>query len=375
LLLLPFGLIKRYPGKFGLLFKYSALASLVFVVTVNLFGGVLYGLRAAQGAVATQANPQIALAKGFFDTLDRNAEEYANLGKELFGPTLEQLRGNTDEQPATVLIANGQKIIKDAGVFISTAKAFKKITFVFGYVPIILTVVTLVLFGLAIKPTLIEIIKMPIRAASGEASVGREVMAQSGRRVLGEFKSAAGTIVVLVLITMIAGFMLGQICAPALSALISYFSAAVTYLQFVTGAKSGLVFLALFGVILFLILNLAVIILSMSFFIGKSQKIFQQRFNEGVPIATHSRFFKWGIPAVLLIQVFPVLFMLAAGKFLDAINEKITRGATSADQVPWGKFMLAGPLFLVAGFLILFWAVRGFKAIGYLQSYKVKKSK
>ena len=372
LLLLPFGLLKKYPGKAGLLFKYSALAALVFVITVNLFGGVLYGLRAAQGAVATQANPQIALAAGFFDTLDEHADDYAVLGKELFAPTLEQLRGNSDEQPATVLIANGQKIVKDAKVFITIAKAFKQISFIFGYLPIILTVVTLVLFGLAIRPTLTEIVKMPVRAASGEAGVGREVMSQSIRRVIGEFKAAAGTIGVLVVITMLAGFILGRICGPALDALINYFSAAVTYLQFVKSASSGLVFIALFGVIFFLVLNLAVIILSMSFFIGKCQKIFQHRFNDGAPLSTHRNFFKWGVLSVLLIQLFPMVFIIVAQKGLNAINDKITAGATSADDVAWSKFMMAGPLFLVVAFLLFFWAARGFKAIKFLQGYKVK---
>jgi large-conductance mechanosensitive channel len=372
LLLLPLAMLKNYPGRAGVLFKYSAFAALVFVVTVNLFGGVLYGLRAAQGAVASQANPQIALAKGFFDTLDEHAADYAVMGKELFGPTLEQLRGNTDEQPATVLIANGMKIVKDAKIFMTVAKAFKKISFLFGYLPIILTVVTLVLFGLAIRPTLTAIVKMPMRAASGEAGVGREVMQQSMQRVLGEFKAALGTIGVLVLITLVAGFILGRVCAPALDALINYFSASVSYLQFVTGAKSGLVFLALFGVIFFLVLNLAVIILSMSFFLGKCQKIFQHRFNDGAPLATHRNFFKWGVPSVLLIQIFPLVFVIVAQKGLSAINSKLLAGATSADSIAWNKLLMAGPIFLVVAFIVLFWAVRGVKAIKFLQGYQVK---
>ena len=33
--------------------------------------------------------------------------------------------------------------------------------------------------------------------------------------------------------------------------------------------------------------------------------------------------------------------------------------------------MLAGPLFLVFGYLIIFWAARGLKAIVFLQRYKV----
>ncbi len=43
LLLMPLFLRSRYPGKGRLLFKYSALAAVVFVVTINLFGAVLHG--------------------------------------------------------------------------------------------------------------------------------------------------------------------------------------------------------------------------------------------------------------------------------------------------------------------------------------------
>ncbi|MDB4958224.1 MAG: hypothetical protein JWO36_5793, partial [Myxococcales bacterium] len=167
-------------------------------------------------------------------------------------------------------------------------------------------------------------------------------------------------------------FVLGQIVKPAIDALLNYFSLAVQYLQFVEGASSGLVFLTLFGVILFLVFNLAALIVSMSFFLGKSQKIFQQKFNDGVPVATHKRFFTWGLPSVLLVQVFPWLFVVIAEKILHEINARLLDGVTDADKVPWGKIMLAGPVFLVVGFVLLFWAARGMKAIGFLFGYKVK---
>jgi hypothetical protein len=130
------------------------------------------------------------------------------------------------------------------------------------------------------------------------------------------------------------------------------------------------VFLTLFGVMLFLVLNLATLILSMSFFLGQSRKIFQARFNEGTPIASHARFFKWGIPSVLFVQLFPLLFVFVAEASLDKINSSLW--SQDADAVPWTKLMLAGPLFLVVAFALAFWAARGFKAIGFLASYKVK---
>jgi hypothetical protein len=373
LLVIPLVVGKRYPGKSGVLFKYSALAAVTFFVTVNLFGGVLMGMRTAQGALGNLTNPSLAIASGTFDTLHDNAEDYIVMGKELFVPTLEQLQGNSEEQPSALILANGQKIVKDAKVFVAIANMFKKVDFVFKILPIILFCVTMILFGLAIRPTLTEIVKLPMRAATGEAGVGREVTKRAMRRVWGELLATACTVAVLAGLTFVSAFVLGQIVKPAIDALLNYFSLAVSYLQFVDTASSGLVFLTLFGVILFLVLNLATLILSMSFFLGKSQKIFQQRFNEGVPVSHHKRFFKWGIPAVLLVQAFPWLFVVIAQKVLHAINASLLDGIVDADKVSWSKIMLAGPAFLVIGFAVTFWAVRGAKAIGFLQSYKVKQ--
>jgi hypothetical protein len=371
LLLTPLFLRKKYPGKTGMMFKYSALASLTFFLTVNLFGGVLMGMKTVQGQLGDMTNPTLAIAGGTFDTLDQNAERYITMGRELFMPTLRALEGNSDEQPAVLILQNGQKVIKKAQVFVAMAKTFKSVSWVFGYISIILFLLTMVLFAKAIKPTLTEIIKLPARAAAGHAGVGRDVTKQAMRRIWGEMLASICTIGVLVGITLLSAFVLGQVIVPAIDTLLTYFSLAVQYLQFMEDASSGVVFLTLFAVILFLVFNLATLILSTGFFLGKTQKIFQQRFNEGVPVSTHKRFFKWGIPAVVFVQLFPLLFVLVANKCVDKINDSLVSGVLDADKVPWGKLLLAGPAFLVGGYALMFWGVRGFKAIGFLFKYKV----
>jgi hypothetical protein len=199
-----------------------------FFVTVNLFGGVLYGMKTAQSALGSSTNPALAIASGTFETLYDNAEDYLHMGKELFVPTLMQLEGNSDEQPAARILENGKKIVNDARVFAAMGRLFKKVDFVFQVLPILLFFVTMILFGLAIRPTLTEIVKLPMRAASGEAGVGKETTQRAIARVLGELKATACTIGVLVLLTLVSATILGQIVKPALDSLLRYFSLAVS---------------------------------------------------------------------------------------------------------------------------------------------------
>ena len=179
---------------------------------------MLFGLRSVQGAMSNYTNPSIAIAGGTFDTLDHNAEEFVITGKELFLPTIEQMRNHPDEQPAVLLLENGIKIVQDAKVFLSMAKMFEKVDFVFGILPILLTIVTLILFVLAIKPTLIEIIKLPAAAAAGQRGVGRDVVTRSMQRVKGELLATLCTVGVLVVLTLVSSFVLGKIVEPAIGA-------------------------------------------------------------------------------------------------------------------------------------------------------------
>jgi len=281
------------------------------------------------------------------------------------------MRNHPDEQPSALILENGQKIIKDAKVFLSIKRMIKKVDFVFGVLPIVLLIVTMILFVMAILPTLREIIQLPAQAARGYGGAGREVVRNALRRVRGELLATMCTIGVLIVMTFLSAIVLGQLVGPILDVLLRYFALSVTYLQFKEGASSGLVFVTLFGVILFLVLNLACLILSMSFFLGKCQKIFQVRFNDGSPLIRHLTFWKWGVPSVVLVQLFPLVFALLAGVGLEWINDRVMSGAHDADSVSWGTLMLAGPAFLVVAYIALFWAARGVAAIKFLAGYKV----
>ncbi|MBL0219538.1 MAG: hypothetical protein IPQ07_37440 [Myxococcales bacterium] len=87
-------------------------------------------------------------------------------------PTVEEIRNSPDEQPERVAARERPQDRRDAKVFLSIAKMFKKVEFVFA-VPLIILIRVAQLFVLVIGPRLTEIIKLLARASSGEAGGGR----------------------------------------------------------------------------------------------------------------------------------------------------------------------------------------------------------
>ena len=368
LLATPLVLRRRYPGQGARMFKFSALAAVTFVVTVNLFGMVVVGMRGVQGALGEQTNPQLRVAEGFFEALHRNADQYRPLAKQLFGPTLRSLDEGGDQQPAAALLENGSKLIAKAQSFARVAKVFKKVDFAFALLPIVLLGVTLVVFILAIKPTLVEIITMPARMAAGTQTSAMATVKLALRRLGGEVGATACTLGVLFALTLWSATILGRLLPLAVDSLIQFFSAAVLYLQLDAAASSGVVFACLFGVVLFLVLNLAAIVLSSAFYLGKAQKIFQARWNGGVPLASHARFWTWGTASVVAAQLIPIGFMYAGWKAVDWFAGKMIGDGT---DIHWKTLFLGGVAILVLGFAVVFWAARGVKALLFLARYKV----
>ena len=82
------------------------------------------------------------------------------------------------------------------------------------------------------------------------------VVKRAMRRVGGEFVATVCTLGVLVVLSMMAGFVMGRVVEPMLDTLITCFARALDYLQFVDDASTGQVALMMFSVILFLVLNL-----------------------------------------------------------------------------------------------------------------------
>lgn len=367
LLLMPIFLAKKYPGKLGLLFKTSAIAAFASVIVMNLFAGIVLLLKNVQGALAKFTNPQIKIVEAALDGIGDSADHLISFGPQLIQPTLDQL-SSSDEPVPVALLQNVQKIAKDAEPFLTAAKWFKGMLWIFDYLPLVMTTVAIFLFLVGAKPMLVELIKLPGRAASGENTEG--VVKEAFRKVWRELLATLCLIVLLVVVTLLSGELLALAVRPAVENFLNTFFVDVIYVQ-TPNASTGLIFGSLVGTVIFLVLNVMVVLLSTGFFLGKAHKIFQQRFQEKVPLSVHKKFWGWGTLSLLWAQLFPVVFVLGA----EPLVEKLLEKGFAKEEPNWSVILLGGSAVFVLGFVVTFWALRGLKGLAFLKKYDLKAAK
>ena len=365
----PLWLRGKYPGKGGILWKYSALAALLFVLTINLFSGVLGVLRTGQMVAGSATNPQVQIVEATFDVIDEKAEDIAPMGPVIVEPTLAQLDGSSDEPLPVMLLQNVQKFKQEFTIFQSVANFFKGISWIFGYVPIVLSLVTVALFLVGLKPTLTDIVKLPQRAAEGEQGVAGRVTKATLRRVGWEFVTTIVIMFLLMFVMIGAGLLLAQALNPAIEAFLAYLAVSFLYVQLVPDASSAVVLVGLGGTVLFLVLDLAVVIMASALYIGKAHKIFQRRFHDKEPLRAHRRFWTWGTISLVWALAFPLLYIVAAKPAVELLIDKTTGG----EEINWALVLTSGPVVLVVAFIGLFVLLRGPKAIGFIAKYRVPK--
>ncbi len=367
LLLMPIFLAKKYPGKLGVLFKTSAIAAFASVIVMNLFAAIVMLLKNVQGALAKFTNPQIKIVEAALDGIGDSADHLISFGPQLIQPTLDQLSSSEESVPVA-LLENVQKIAKDAQPFLAAAKWFKGMLWIFDYLPLVMTTMAIFLFLVGAKPMLVELIKLPGRAAAGENTEG--VVKEAFRKVGRELLATLCLIVLLAVVTLLSGELLALAVRPAVENFLNTFFVDVIYVQ-TPDASSGLIFGSLAGTVVFLVLNVMVVLVSTGFFLGKAHKIFQQRFHDKVPLSAHKKFWGWGTLALLWAQVFPVVFVLGA----EPLVEKLLEKGFGKDEPNWTLILLGGSGVFVLGFVLCFWAFRGLKGLAFLKKYDLVAAK
>lgn len=338
------------------------MSAVATVIVLDLFALVVLLIRTVQGITSKATNPQIQIVSAALDNIYDEAEHLVSIGPQLIQPTLDQLLGSDDPVPVA-LLENVKTIVKDAKPFVTVAQWFKGITWIFEYVPIVMTAIAVLVFILGARPIVSELIKLPAKAAEGaDAS---EVVKEAFRKVGREFMAAGMMILCLIVVTMFSGEMLALAIRPAVASFLDAFFANIIYVQ-QPEFNSTYLFLSLGGTVVFLVLNVAVLIASTAIYIGKFHKIFQAKFQRNVPLGNHKKFWIWGTLGMIWAQAFPFLFAMAAAPIVDKLSEK----AYAKDTPNWTLALLGGPAIYVLGFLVMFWAFRGIKAIVWTVKYK-----
>lgn len=365
LLLLPVFLRKKYPGQDALLVKYSALAAGVCVVAMFLFSQVLLLLRGIQGALSSVTNPQVAVIDATFQVLDDNVEDLVDVGPVLIEAPLAQVASGEQDSLPMAILDNVSCINEDVAIFKNIARQFEGVFAMFGYLPIVLTLVAVVLFILSIKPVILEIAGMPGRVAAGEVA-GADVVKQVFRTIGRELLATSCLIGALVVVTIFSGLMLTLAVEPAIEAFLAYVFTSLMYTIASPEFSTFAVYASVMGALLFLVLNVAAVLVTNVLFLGKVQKIFKRRFHERVRLGEHERFWIWGSLSLVWAQVLPILFVAAAQEGVGALIDALTKG----DDIPWTAVLVSGPAILVLGFIAVYWAARGIKAVTFILKYR-----
>lgn len=369
LLLTPLFLMRRYPGKFWVLAKYSVLACVCFMVTVSMFSNVLLLMKGAQGAAGSLTNPTYSIAEASFDTLGEQAEDLAPIGPALIEAPLARVAAGEEDDFVTAILNNVSAIKADVLVFKKIAGWFKGVSGIFEYLPSILTVVTVIVFILTMRPVLMKIVRLPAAAASGEVT-GMSVVKEVFFTLLKEIVITLLVIVVLLFVTVLSGVMLSTLARPAVEALLGYVFVCIFYVLAAKSVSMGWIYVSLVGCIAFLVLNILIVLLCSGSFVGKAQKLLRLRFHERVPLRTQWKFWLLGPIALVWVELVPLLFALVAQPALEHLTEWTMKGKTLAD-VSWPALLGSGPLILVFGFLLL-WLCWGLKPFLFIARFPAK---
>jgi hypothetical protein len=332
------------------------------VSVLLLFAAVVLLIKNVQGIAGNATNPQLMIVDASLDTIDAEAEDLVEFGQAIIEPSLERMGEDGGDVPA-VLLGNVTSLVKDASPFLAAAKAVKSVSFLFEYVPLLTTVIAILVFLLGARPILEELMAMPARAAAGEDTRG--VVSAAFKFVGREFVAALGLVWAVIVLTLLSAFALSLAVRPCVHDLLMYVFENIRYVQY-PDASSGMIYGSLILTIVSLALNVLLVLLSSGFYLGKIHKIFQARVHQNVPFGAHDRFWLWGTLGLLGAQLYPFVFAEATRPIIDALGEK----AFAKEEPSFTLLLLSGPLIMVVGWLVVFWAARGVKGLTFILKYK-----
>lgn len=369
ILLTPLFLAKKYPGKEKLVWKGALLATFAYISTMLVFTGAVFLLRTAKNETAMLVNPPLAIANASFDAIHdqvaflTSAPGGENDVRVLLEPPIAALAAGSEDGMLEAVLDNVSQFKEDFSVFKALANFFKGLGWLFASVSTILVIVAVVMFMLSQKSLLRDILRLPTQVAGGDVANFGAAFGAMQKRTGKEVLALVLAIGVLLASAFIAGFLLYMALTPAVAALFDYLMANIAYVLTPGDASRLVVYGSLFGYGIFLGLVVVLIILGNAFFVGKFQKVIQQKFRHGIPAPTYKKFWLWGPLAAIWVQVLPVAILFLSSFVLDKMFE-----GRSGDM-SWETALLVGPLGQLVALPLLFWIFQGFRALKFLLKF------
>jgi len=399
ILLMPLVLQKKYPGAKGL-WAGSAVAAGVFVATMAVLGGALLVMRTVQGKIGTDStSPKMRVADAVFSVLEK--DDYVNtfsdvskLRLDLIKTPLRQLQtdvaavveqakaeGATDEQAAQAVAAvlaehwarlleqpEIKRIAKNVALMkehIATYKGaigfLKSLDGVLGYVPIVLALLAVLMYLLPMRQTLVDIATAPAKTASGSG----EGLKPALRSVWSEVKVVGPYLLLILILLPLTGLFIAFAVEPVMEMVINV--ALLNFVYILGADASGFAIQgSLLGSVLLLVFTILVYILAIVFYSGTFRKIMRAHFHEGKKLSEYKRFWTLGTLSLIAVLAFPVVYSQLARLGQNVMLDKASAELTGTD-------LWLVPVLAVALFFVVFWAVRGMKAMGQLKLPKQPK--
>ncbi|MFO0747143.1 MAG: hypothetical protein U1F43_15990 [Myxococcota bacterium] len=364
LLLVPLFLKKKYPGREKLLWKGAMLATGAWISTMLVFTGAMFLLRTAKNETAKLTSPPLAVANAAFDAAKDEVDFLAEDAPVILEAPIAKLASGQSDGLLESVLENVSQFRNDLGVFKALADFFKSLNWLFAAFGTILVVLAVVMFMSSQRQVLGDILRLPGRAAAGDPGSFAAIYADMQKRTLREVLALMLTIGVLVIAAIFAGVVLYVAVGPAVAAIFDYLIFNIYYILGAESASKLVVYVSLFGIGIFLGLVILFVLLANAFFLGKMQKVLQQKFRHQLPSANYKKFFLWGPIAAVWVQVLPVIFIFIAGIVVDAVVS-----VRHDEAVSWGALLLTGPVAMVVGLPLFVWLAQGFRALKFLRKF------
>ncbi|MBI3071374.1 MAG: hypothetical protein HYY84_04520 [Deltaproteobacteria bacterium] len=362
LLFAPFILAFKHRGTFLRTLGTSLIAALLFVVTVELFAGLLIALREFQNSVGSFLHPQAAIAASFIDAIDENAATLASRGHALLAPLKAIALAGADPTPS-LLLDNVARIRADYAVFSTVARVLEAVYNLSALAPLALVLLLLVFFFIGVRPVLATIITMPRDAALGGTRIARTALRHVVSTFLKEVLATLLFAIFFFFVVFAAAFFMQLAIRPAVSAFLDAFILSITYLDTIGGASEGAILVGLLGTSAFLALAFVTVLVAAFLFLWRVQSLFRRRLHAREPLSQNARFWLWGPLGTLWLMAIPGLIASAHATWLAPALLKIS--PTNRDP-SFALLLVANALLLLIPFVVLFWLSRGFPVLRFL---------